>query len=214
MKRARDGRTSQQIMQIATDMFSRKGYDGVSVRDVARAARVTLPTIYHHFGNKRALYLEACVQVFSDWGRRHGPLLTREGAPQERLFDYFASLCQSLATDRKFSSLLQREILESDPARLHKLANVTVRTHFEQVTGLCIELGCTGDAALTAHTLFALTFGLAQLRPIARELGVSRSIPRAEIMARHLLGVVLPDVAWSERRIRPSGRRRSLPAGQ
>ncbi|HKZ72994.1 MAG TPA: TetR/AcrR family transcriptional regulator [Steroidobacteraceae bacterium] len=200
MARARGGRMQEQILQIATELFSQKGFDGVSVRDVARAARVTLPTIYHHFGDKRSLYMESCVQLFNDWGQHHGRLLARDGAPAQRLFDYFASLCHSLASDRKFSSLLQREILERDTAGIRKLTRSTFRVHFEQVTQLCRELGCRGNVGLTAHTIFALTFGLAQLRPIARELGVGKSIQRAEAMARHVLGVVLPELDWSELR--------------
>jgi AcrR family transcriptional regulator len=197
MAQARSSRRQEQILQIATELFSRKGFEGVSVRDVARAARVTLPTIYHHFGDKRSLYMESCVQLFTDWGRHHGRLLGRDGTPGQRLFDYFVSLCHSLASDRKFSSLLQREILERDDAGIRRLTEATFRGHFDQVTQLCSDLGCKGNVALTAHTIFALTFGLAQLRPIARELGVTKSIQHADAMARHVLGVVLPDVDWS-----------------
>lgn len=194
---ARGNRRQEQILQIATELFSRKGFEGVSVRDVASAARVTLPTIYHHFGDKRSLYMESCVHLFNDWGRHHGRLLRRDGTPRQRLFDYFVSLCHSLARDRKFSSLLQREILERDGAGIRRLTKTTFRGHFDQVTQLCRDVGCKGNVALTAHTIFALTFGLAQLRPIARELGVAKNIQSAEAMARHVLGVVLPDMGWS-----------------
>jgi len=51
-----------------------------------------------------------------------------------------------------------------------------------------------GNVALTAHTIFALAFGLGQLRPIAHELGAAKSIQRPEAMARHVLGIVLHDV--------------------
>lgn len=193
----RSGTRQEQILQIAIDLFSQRGFAAVSVRDVARAASVTLPTIYHHFGDKRSLYMEACLHLFNDWGQHHGRLLRRDGTPQQRLFDYFVSLCHSLASDLKFSSLLQREILERDTAGIRRLTKATFRGHFEQVAQLCRSMGCKGNVALTAHTIFALAFGLAQLRPIAHELGVAKSIHRAEAMARHVLGVVLHDVDWS-----------------
>jgi TetR/AcrR family transcriptional regulator len=202
MANARKGRRREAILEMATGLFARKGFDGVSVRDVARAAGVTLPTIYHYFGDKRSLYLESCVQLFRKWGEHHSRLLLRDGPPQQRLFDYFTGLCHSLASDKKFSSLLQREILERDTSGIRTLTTTTFHDHFEQVARLCRELRGGGDVDLTAHTIFALTFGLTQLRPIARHLGVARSLTRAQDMARHVLAVVLPDIDWPAVRVR------------
>jgi AcrR family transcriptional regulator len=198
VEHSRRSGTREQLLRVATELFSRKGFDGVSIRDVALAAQATLPSIYHHFGDKRRLYMEVCLDLFGSWGTYHDALLERHGSPAQRLFDYFVSVGNSLVRDKKFSTLLQREILERDIAGIRELTEATFRGHFEQVTSLCRALGCRGDVGSTAHTLFALVFGLAQLRPIAQALDVAQRLESSEAMARHALAVVLPDVDWSD----------------
>ena len=43
------------ILTVAERLFAERGYDHVSVRDVAAAAGVTHPLIYYHWGSKREL---------------------------------------------------------------------------------------------------------------------------------------------------------------
>jgi TetR/AcrR family transcriptional regulator len=191
------------ILAVAIRLFARHGFDGVSVRDVASAAGVTMPTLYHHFGDKRSLYLESCLSLFERWGLRLSHLLQQTGTPQQRLFDYFSALGASLISDRQLSALLQRELLERDATGIRKLTRSTFSVHFREVTELCRLLQGHTGMELTAHTLFALAFGLAQLRPIGRELGVISRIASAEQLARHLLGVALPGHSWSRLRARP-----------
>ncbi len=46
----------QQILTAAADIFSRKGYDGTSITDIASQAGVNPATIYRHYSGKRALF--------------------------------------------------------------------------------------------------------------------------------------------------------------
>ncbi len=43
------------ILQVALALFAARGYDGVGVQEVAEAAGVTKPTLYHYFGSKAGL---------------------------------------------------------------------------------------------------------------------------------------------------------------
>jgi len=45
------------LLDAATRVFAEKGFRGASLRDVAKAAGVTHPTIYHYFKDKTALLL-------------------------------------------------------------------------------------------------------------------------------------------------------------
>lgn len=44
------------ILHVAERLFARRGYRNVTVRDIADAAHVTHPLIYHYFGSKRGLF--------------------------------------------------------------------------------------------------------------------------------------------------------------
>lgn len=44
--------TKEQIMDAAIDLFSQKGYDAVSIRDIARAVGIRESSIYNHYKGK------------------------------------------------------------------------------------------------------------------------------------------------------------------
>jgi TetR/AcrR family transcriptional regulator len=50
---------AQRILRIAAPMFAVKGFNGVSINDIAEAVGGSKANIFHHFPNKQALYLAA-----------------------------------------------------------------------------------------------------------------------------------------------------------
>ncbi len=57
------------ILCAATTLFAHKGYAGTSTREITKAARVTKPTLYHHFKSKQGLYLTVlgeAMRIFHD----------------------------------------------------------------------------------------------------------------------------------------------------
>ncbi len=56
-----DGR--ERILRAATELFALRGFDGVSISDVAHAAGTVKSAIYHHFASKQALYLEVLKET-------------------------------------------------------------------------------------------------------------------------------------------------------
>ncbi len=48
---------SEQLLDVAEELFARKGFDRTSIGDIARAAGVTRPIVYEHHGSKEGLYL-------------------------------------------------------------------------------------------------------------------------------------------------------------
>lgn len=63
-----DARRSQ-ILQIAIDLFSRRGFSGTTTKEIARAAGVSEAIIFRHFANKDELYSaildhKACSRTF------------------------------------------------------------------------------------------------------------------------------------------------------
>ncbi len=47
--------TKEQILDAAIDLFSQKGYDAVSIRDIARAVGIRESSIYNHYKGKEAI---------------------------------------------------------------------------------------------------------------------------------------------------------------
>ena len=46
----------QRILQVAKELFTKRGFANVAMREICRAADVTPPTIYYYFKNKEALF--------------------------------------------------------------------------------------------------------------------------------------------------------------
>jgi AcrR family transcriptional regulator len=50
--------TKTKIFLAAAHLFSQKGYNGVSMREISEKSGVSKPTIYYYFGNKEGIYFE------------------------------------------------------------------------------------------------------------------------------------------------------------
>ncbi|HVX20639.1 MAG TPA: TetR/AcrR family transcriptional regulator [Acidimicrobiales bacterium] len=61
-------RTRERIVQAATDLFNRYGYDAVTVDDIAESADIALRTYYHYFDSKAAVALARFHQWMDDLG--------------------------------------------------------------------------------------------------------------------------------------------------
>ncbi|TDC87869.1 TetR/AcrR family transcriptional regulator [Actinomadura sp. 7K507] len=51
--------TREKILAEARELFAEKGYDGASLRAIARAAGVDPALVHHFFGNKEGVFVEA-----------------------------------------------------------------------------------------------------------------------------------------------------------
>ncbi|MGX9889626.1 TetR/AcrR family transcriptional regulator [Streptomyces sp. NPDC002276] len=68
--------TRQRISNVATGLFKERGFDGVSVAEVARAAEVSTMTVFNYFPRKEDLFLDRipeAVEVLSGAVRHRAP---------------------------------------------------------------------------------------------------------------------------------------------
>jgi AcrR family transcriptional regulator len=54
--------TRNRIIDAASKQFSQEGQAGATMRQIARAAKVSLATVHHYYGSKEALY-DACIDA-------------------------------------------------------------------------------------------------------------------------------------------------------
>lgn len=51
--------TREKLALVAVSLFSRKGYSGTSIRDIAKAMGMSISNIYHYSGSKEGVFMEA-----------------------------------------------------------------------------------------------------------------------------------------------------------
>jgi AcrR family transcriptional regulator len=87
-------RSPDRILNKALELFSSKGYDATSVREICEAAEITKPTLYHFYGSKEGVYHALVEDALEEYKRRLVRQVEAPGSPRDRLKavarDYFA----------------------------------------------------------------------------------------------------------------------------
>ena len=100
----------QAILDAAVELFSRHGFDGVSMRTIAIQAGVSKSNIYHHFKSKEELYLaimQSSAERFSDMVEA---LAEGKGSFDQRLRVFARSHLEHLFDNRMTVRLMLREV--------------------------------------------------------------------------------------------------------
>lgn len=77
------------MISAAARMFAERSFDGVTVREIAKAADVNVAAVSYHFGGKRGLYVAALEQLLEEMRSVGGPAIRHidalfEGDPPDR----------------------------------------------------------------------------------------------------------------------------------
>lgn len=82
--RPRHGRA--EILAIAVENFTRRGYHGTSMRDIASSAGVTVAAIYHHYPSKQDILQTIMIQTMKDTiNLTRSALIKAQDSPDEQL---------------------------------------------------------------------------------------------------------------------------------
>jgi len=109
----------QAILQAGVKLFSRHGFDGVSMRAVAREAAVSKSNIYHHFESKEALYLAIIKHSADAVSEMIENLAEGRGELDARLHKFTRTHLEHLFRNATTARLVLREVL-SGTTRLQK----------------------------------------------------------------------------------------------
>ena len=104
--------TRDALLAAGTQLFAERGYDGVSVRAIARAAGVNTAMISYHFGGKRKLYLAILDATFTEIVSEAERLAGVATAAPDALRE-FVAVVSSIATRRHphLCTMMLREVL-------------------------------------------------------------------------------------------------------
>lgn len=192
------GSSQQRILDIATKMFADEGYAALSIRDIAAASGLNIPSIYHFFGGKENLYRSCCNAAFASISATLGASLVSAPGPKGRIRNFAVSLCEVLLENRDFRRLLMQEIIMRDESRhFEELSTNFFLPEFHTLVGEIAALEGKRDAAEHAFSIYALTFGLVLLRRTFAVAGSDRTAetpPRR--LAERVLDIVLPRHDW------------------
>lgn len=116
--------TRARLLQAAEELFADRGYNAVSMRDIAKHAKANLAAAGYHFGSKENLFVESVMRQMRPLNARRLAALTElEERPRppslEEVLDAFARvLLEQAVSDqesgRRLHRCLSRTFAESD----------------------------------------------------------------------------------------------------
>ena len=86
------------ILEKALHLFYEKGYDAIGVQEIADAAGVTKPTLYHYFGSKYGLLQAVAMEGYADLQTGMAETIQYQGDLQlnlERMTNFYFKFCSS-----------------------------------------------------------------------------------------------------------------------
>jgi len=159
--------TYSEILEQATILFAKNGYNGVSMRDLSKVVGVSAAALYHHFSDKETLYLEVMKFAFKDKAAVIVAAVNIPGSPQKRLTHFLESLIQLIAADPNFRALVQWELLDNDDVRLKVVAEQVFFEPFQSVNKLAEALAPEEDPHMLTVSIIGLVmfhFEMASMR--------------------------------------------------
>lgn len=160
----------EQLIEVAIDLFSRKGFNGTTTREIATSAGVTEAIIFRHFASKEDFYKAIIDRKMNsshlvEWIEEVRSAMARnddEGVMRRLI----AAIIHTHRIDPKFERLMLYAALERNQVALLYMCQVTeavvteFRTYFarRQRQGHFVKM--PPDAALTA--VIGMAFHYAQ----------------------------------------------------
>jgi AcrR family transcriptional regulator len=85
-KRKEDlARTHEAILSVASELFMAKGFKNTSTREIALQANITQPNLYHHFKNKKELYIAVISQLTERVQKKLTPIVRSADSIEDKL---------------------------------------------------------------------------------------------------------------------------------
>jgi len=98
-----------QVLQIATNIFYRKGYEKASLREIAEKAGITKAAIYHHFKNKEEILFSVILHHSGELISDLKEISQKEDDPVEQLREMLAKSIFSLEENKASAKILMED---------------------------------------------------------------------------------------------------------
>ena len=85
--------TKQKILDVALDLFSKKGYANVFVGDIAKGVGIKAPSLYKHYKSKQDIF-EAILDEMRERYNKEVSFLSFNGSDFQADSDFFASMSE------------------------------------------------------------------------------------------------------------------------
>jgi DNA-binding transcriptional MerR regulator len=125
-------KTRHNILQLATQMFKEKGFNGTKVNDLISQLNIGKGSFYFFFKNKKELFLECTPGIFEALFSKGWEKILLENNPQKRLDLRMQAV---MPVRKEFSAIvkLSKEVLNEDDPKLRSLGKQIIQSIREPI---------------------------------------------------------------------------------
>lgn len=202
--------TREQLIKAASRLFSERGFDGVSIRDIVRATSANLGAVTYHFGSKEDLFeevLQRKIAPMRDLGRK---IASANIAPEEKLRRMFEVYAYHVLNTDPSLKVLFAELIHGG-RRLSQESVNSVKWR-NRIFGNVINEGVRAgrfrkcDVEILAWEFFGMLSSFILYEPLMSNRKRSGAYPKSYVkrivdsaMDLSLYGIMAPGVARQKR---------------
>lgn len=116
MKPKKSEQTREKLFASALALFRKRGFDGASMRDIAKAAGLSLGAAYYYFPSKEAIVLASYARLQHETAALEREQLAKAGDLRARLDVVFSVKLKAVRRDRKVLAALTRLVADPEAA--------------------------------------------------------------------------------------------------
>ena len=152
-------RRLSEILDYATEIFAEKGYEGASMRDLSRAAGMSLAGLYHYFASKEELLYLIQKHAFQTIIERVQQRLEGAADPEERIRIFIENHLEYFLANKEAMKVLTHEddtLKDARGAEIRAIKREYYRICLELLEGLRESKGLQFSARLAVLGLFGM----------------------------------------------------------
>ncbi len=126
--------TKERILDVALDLFTEKGFDGTSLREIAERLGVTKAALYYHFASKDDILMALHMRLH-DFGKDALSLMTEEPVTLEQWGELIDRVIGQMLAQRKIFLMHERNqaALEKLHREDHEAEHADIQDRFRQI---------------------------------------------------------------------------------
>jgi len=206
---------SENILKVAIELFSEKGYKNTSVREICSRAKVNVAAVNYHFKSKLGVGQAVIKYLFEDYEERQSILfpstkITTASEWEERMkaFIYHFILFREECDERNYyrSKLIFIEL--DNPSELYDEIYNAYLEPFQAKLIRYIKLGLSPDSSDKETSLWFMTI-ISQCMMFRKKIFGNSSLPQIDLsinenvkmVAEHIASTVLHSLKYREKEI-------------
>lgn len=115
-------RSRRQVLDVALQLFSHRGYRGTTVRDIANEAGISTGNVYHHFPDKEAIFRSLLEEFWKITETKRYPFtrVLASGRFPDNIEELGLAARDSVREFRQYIALIYVDVIEFDGTHIRK----------------------------------------------------------------------------------------------